>query len=294
MIFMKSALYFLGLAGGGYLLLLAGMYLFQDKLLFLPSKQMLLTPAQFGLEAEDIHPETRDGLRLHAWYFPAVKGDGIPAQNADRLILISHGNAGNISGRIEMAGAMLQTGAAVLLYDYRGYGKSEGQPDETGLYEDLRAVSAFMIEEKGYSPEDIFLYGRSLGGAVAAHGATAFPEWFGSAAGGLVLDSTFLTLRRMVRDVYPIVPSFLAKYEFNTLARIQELNAHQPALPVMIFHSPQDDVIGFHHGRQLYDALDVENREFAELRGGHNTSFFSSEAIILQHWKAFLEDSATD
>lgn len=291
---MKSVLYFLSLAGGGYLLLLSAMYVMQDRLLFLPGSQISQTPEQFGLEAREIHPETEDGLRLHGWYFPPLQGDGIPARHRDKLILISHGNAGNISGRIEMADRMLQTGAAVLLYDYRGYGKSEGRPDEAGLYEDLRTVSAFMMEEEGYQPGDLFLYGRSLGGAVAAYGAAAFTDWFGHASAGLVLDSSFTTLRHMVRDVYPFIPSALAKYDFNSLSRIAQLNEQQPDTPVMIMHSPQDDVIGIHHGKRLYNTVQTNDKTFVELRGTHNTSFFSSERIILEQWTRFLARSEED
>jgi len=256
---------------GIYIVLMGLMYLFQNKLLFMPSSGMVQTPESLGIEAEDFWVEADDGVRVHGWYFPN--------ENAEFVIVLSHGNAGNISYRIEIARTLLNTGAAVLMYDYRGYGKSEGSPSESGLYRDIEAVTEGLIDKKGYKEERIIMYGRSLGGAVAAYAATQY------SLGGLVLDSAFRNLRDMVRDVYPFVPAGLAKYEFPTEEYIQI----QRNYPVMIMHSPNDEIVGFHHGEHLYHLLD-EPKRFVELRGSHNDNFFLSKELIEENWKWYLDE----
>ena len=106
----------------GYLIILLLMYLFQDRLLFMPASEMVQNPADVGIDAEDLWAETEDGVRIHGWYFPN--------EEFNNVIVLSHGNAGNISYRVDIARTLLNTGAAVLMYDYRGYGKSEGRPSE--------------------------------------------------------------------------------------------------------------------------------------------------------------------
>lgn len=256
---------------GIYLVLMGLMYLFQNKLLFMPSSGMVQTPESLGIEAEDFWVNTDDGVRVHGWYFPN--------ENADFVIVLSHGNAGNISYRIEIARTLLNTGAAVLMYDYRGYGKSEGSPSEKGLYRDIEAVIEGLVDKKGYKEERIIMYGRSLGGAVAAYAATQYR------LGGLVLDSAFKNLRGMVRDVYPFVPARLAKYEFPTERYIQEPRSY----PVMVMHSPNDEIVGFHHGEYLYHLLE-EPKRFVELRGSHNDNFFLSKDLIEKNWKGYMDE----
>lgn len=253
----------------GYLIILLLMYLFQDRLLFMPASEMVQNPADVGIDAEDLWAETEDGVRIHGWYFPN--------EEFNNVIVLSHGNAGNISYRVDIARTLLNTGAAVLMYDYRGYGKSEGRPSEQGLYRDILAVTKALMDEKGYASEDIFHYGRSLGGAVAAYAATQIRP------GGLVLDSAFINLRMMVGDVYPFVPSALTKYRFPTESYLRRLNG----LPVMIMHSPQDEIIPYHHSERLYE-IAGEPKQFIELRGRHNENFYASRELIMKSWGEFM------
>lgn len=258
---------------GGYLLLLGLMFIFQNRLLFFPTSGMVQTPQSAGLEAEDVWIESEDGVRIHGWYFPN--------ENAEFVVVLSHGNAGNISYRVDIAGTLLEAGAAVLLYDYRGYGQSEGKPTEKGMYKDIEAVVEMLRDEKGYSEKQVIMYGRSLGGAVAAYATTKFD------LGGLVLDSAFKNLRAMVRDVYPFVPSRLARYEFPTERYIKKLHD----FPVMIMHSPNDEIVGYHNAEHLYNLLD-EPKRFVELRGGHNDNFFASRDLIEESWRWYLGEVA--
>ncbi len=267
---MRSIMSFILLLGGGFMVLLFMMFLFQDRLLFMPSKGMVQTPDSFGITFEDFWVQTEDDVQIHGWYFPL--------EHTDQVIVLSHGNAGNISHRITIAETLLETGAAVMMYDYRGYGNSEGAPNEKGLYKDIKAVVEGLKNEKGYSEENIYMYGRSLGGAVAAYAATEFN------VGGLVLDSTFKNLRSMVRDVYPFVPTFLAKYQFPTDQYLNELKN----TPVIIMHSPNDEIVGFHNGKYLYENA-REPKQFVELRGGHNTNFFESTDLIKENWRGMLK-----
>lgn len=254
---------------GVYLLLLGLMFLFQNKLLFMPSSTMFQTPQNVGLTAEDLWITTEDDVRIHGWYFPN--------ESAELVVILSHGNAGNISGRIGIAETLLESGAAVVMYDYRGYGQSEGRPTESGLYKDIEAVVHHLKAEKGYSENDMVMYGRSLGGAVAAYAATQFD------LRGLVLDSAFLNLRAMIRDVYPFVPTALARYRFPTDEYLMQLDG----LPIMIMHSPADEIVSYRQGRALYEMID-QPKMFVDLSGGHNDNFFTSRDIVQQYWSAYI------
>lgn len=268
---MKSMLSIVLTIGGIYLVLLLLMFLFQGQLLFMPSSQMAQSPDAAGMEAEDLYMETEDGVTIHGWYFPH--------EGSNQVIVLSHGNAGNISHRLDIAATLLEAGAAVLMYDYRGYGNSEGSPNEDGLYKDMRAVMGHLTGEKGYSEQEVFQYGRSLGGAVAAWAASEYE------IGGLVLDSAFTGLRAMVRDVYPFVPSFLARYNFPTKEFIKSLDG----VPVMVMHSRNDEIISFSHGEALFEAA-AEPKRFVELGGTHNDNFFVSRDLIRERWTEFLEE----
>ncbi|MDR9366427.1 MAG: alpha/beta fold hydrolase [Balneolaceae bacterium] len=265
----KKMVTLLATIAGGYLLLLIFMYLFQSKLIFLPSSDLLVTPSEAALQAEDVWIETSDAERLHGWFFPN--------DSTEYIVVLSHGNAGNISNRIDIAKFLQEAGVSVLIYDYRGYGQSSGNPSEEGLYRDIEAVVNFLKMDKGYSEQQMIMYGRSMGGAVASFAATRFN------VGGLVLDSAFKNVKAMVSDLYPFVPSFLASYKFPTEQYVQQLSG----IPVMIMHSPTDTIVDISHGIALFGAAN-DPKTFVELRGGHNDNFHASVDIHSQNWKEFL------
>jgi len=253
-----------------YLFLILLLYMFQGQMLFLPEREHFRSPQSMGLESEDVWVETSDGKRIHGWYFNK--------EGAKKVVVLSHGNAGNISGRLEIAEMLLDLDVSVLMYDYRGYGKSEGRPSEKGLYRDIEAVIEFLTEQRDYRENQIILYGRSLGGGVSAYGASKYN------IGGLVLDSAFQDLKTMASDIYPIVPTFLVRYNFSAINYLQSIEN----IPVMILHSRDDEIAGFHHGEALYEAAS-EPKTFVPLRGGHNDLFFTSNNTIKRSWKEFLE-----
>jgi hypothetical protein len=266
----KGMLNFLLIIVGGYLVLLFLMFVFQNRLIFIPTQDLLITPDQLGIEAEEIHVGTQDGEKLHGWFFP----NG----NSEYLVILCHGNAGNISTRIDIARMFERLGISIILFDYRGYGLSTGSPNEQGLYHDVEAVVEFAGSEYDYDPSNIVLYGRSLGGAVASYAATKYD------VAGLIVDSSFESLEQMVSELYPFVPAVLARHDFPTLEYLQSLEE----TPVMIMHSPDDQIIGFSHGQTLFEAAN-EPKKFVELTGGHNDSFNASIGTVAENWTQFLQ-----
>ncbi|MGF1669089.1 MAG: alpha/beta hydrolase [Balneolaceae bacterium] len=254
-----------------YLVLLSGFYFFQNSLMFIPAKEMIATPESVGLAYEEHYFETADGEKLHSWF--------IINESSDKIVKVSHGNAGNISGRVGLAKVLHEAGFSVFMYDYRGYGKSSGKPNEKGLYLDAEAALNFLTQHLQHEERNIIPFGRSLGGPVAAYIAANFK------IGGLAIDSSFINMKAIVSELYPFLPSFLTHANFPTQKYLSEIRG----IPVMILHSRDDDLIGFHHGEKLFETAS-EPKRFIELRGGHNDSFLESEAKYLRAWQDFGQE----
>ncbi|WP_031387525.1 alpha/beta hydrolase [Desulfonatronum thiodismutans] len=259
-------LLYLGLAGW--------VFVRQDALVFLPTAEISLTPADAGWEYDDLTLSTSDGVNINAWF--------VPVEDARGVVLFCHGNAGNIGHRLDSIRIFRDLGLSVLIFDYRGFGRSEGRPSESGTYLDAQAAWAFLVEEKGVEPERIIVFGRSLGGAVAGHlAAHAGQE---KPPGALILESTFTSLPDMAARLYPFLPvRWLAKYSYNTLGRLGDVHA-----PVLVVHSPEDEIIPYAHGQALYAAA-PEPKMFLEISGGHNSGFLSSGAGYVEGLRSFLE-----
>jgi len=256
--------------GFGYLLVVTAAFVFQDKLTFIPAKEHIATPGSVGLEFEDHYYTTSDGFKIHAWF--------IVNPESELVVQLSHGNAGNISGRAGLAAMLYDAGFSVFMYDYRGYGKSEGSPDEDGLYKDAAASYQYIISETGTDPGNIVQFGRSLGGAVATRLASM------EKSAGLIIDSSFTSLKELVTEVYPFLPAFLARYDFETKQHLANIKK----IPVLILHSRDDNLIGIHHGKQLYETA-ASSAEFVELEGGHNDAFLVSEDKYTEAIRNFRE-----
>lgn len=263
-----------GIAATSYISLTFLLYLFQTRLIFLPTAPMMATPASIGLPYEQVHFTAADGVKLAGWFVPA-------ADKAKFTILFFHGNAGNISHRLDTIKLYHRLGFNVFIIDYRGYGQSEGRPSEAGSYLDAEAAWHYLVEDRQVRPEQIIIVGRSLGGGVAAWLAQHYP------AGALVLESTFTSIPDMAAYQYPYLPVRpLARVRYNTLARVSTL-----ALPLLIVHSPHDEVIPYNHGRQLFEAA-PEPKQFLETQGGHNDGFLISQEIYAMELKGFIEKYA--
>src|SRR5438046_4181160 len=171
-----------------------------NSLLFLPARQVLATPAQAGLLHEEGVIETDDGERLQVWWVPARAG------SASAHVLLCHGNAGNIGDRVMHAALLCAAGFDVLLFDYRGYGRSSGRPSEEGTYRDARAARAALVARDGVDGARVLYVGESLGGAVALALALEAPP------AGLVLQSAFTSIRDMARRHYPFIQRALVPH----------------------------------------------------------------------------------
>jgi uncharacterized protein len=225
--------------------------------LYYPDKEMVATPAIDQLAFDEVFLKTSDGVRIHGWFIPGpIKGK--PA----KTIALFHGNAGNISHRLDKLLELRKLGVNVLLLDYRGYGKSGGSPSEQGTYRDGEAAYTYLTEKRKIPPADLIFYGESLGCAVAIEMARRHP------AGGLILESPFTSTIAMGKLVFPWLPvRWMVRYRYDNLTKISELH-----LPILIMHSPQDDVVPFAMGQQLYAAA-PQPKTFFELSGDHNAGY---------------------
>lgn len=257
----------------GYLFIVGLITLLQNQLIFHPAKEHWDTPDRLNMTWSEHRVKTTDGVLLHGWMI------GNPEDQP--VVVYSHGNAGNISGRIDIAGVIANQGAAVFLYDYRGYGKSEGTPTEEGIYTDGKAVVYYLRDELNISTDQMVFFGRSLGGAVATRQAAKF------VGAGLVLDSAFLSGKEIATDIYPFIPKFLVRLDFPVGEDLRRSATQR----VMIMHAKSDRIIPFRHGEELYqNASDDSSKTatFVELRGGHNTSFIESREMYARIWSEFL------
>jgi len=255
----------------GLMLLLYGM---QSRLIHLPGvpgRELTATPADVGLRWDDVIIETADGERLHGWYLPA---DDEP----HHTVLFFHGNAGNISHRLDSLEIFHELGVATLIIDYRGYGQSSGSPSEDGLYRDAQATWDYVVDSRGVPADQVIAFGRSLGAAVAAHLAAE------REVGGLILESAFTAAPDLGAELYPIFPvRLLARIEYPTREFVQRVDA-----PVLVVHSPDDEIIPFHHGEALYEAAS-DPKEFLRMQGDHNTGFLRSREVYTQGLRRWFD-----
>ncbi len=239
-------------------------YFNQDNMVFVPSRQVNLTPKSVGLKFESVLLTTPDRLRLAAWWIPSNDPQGY-------VILFCHGNGGNISHRLDYALLFHQMGLSSFHFDYRGYGNSEGTPTEAGLYLDALTAWEYLTQVRQIPPHQIILYGESLGGGVASYLATEKP------VAGLILASTFTSLTDRAKEIYPFLPvHLLSKYKFNTIDRLPQIN-----IPVLVIHSRADLIIPYHHGEKLF-AHANEPKMFLEIQGDHNEGFLESGKIYTE------------
>jgi len=212
---------------------------------FRPERGFFVTPDRFGLEYEDVVFRARDGTGLHGWFIPGrtpSSGGGQPPAT----ILFLHGVAGNISHRAENAAALhAQLDAHVFLFDYRGYGRSSGEPDEEGTYLDAEAAFDVLCQRSDLDSHRIILFGHSLGGAIAIELASRL----GPRVCGLVVESTFTSARDLARLMFPIVPENAVPDVYNSLAKIPQVRT-----PLMVTHAEQDELLPPDMGRALYES----------------------------------------
>ena len=247
------------------------LYFFQSHLVFYPEagREIIAAPSHVGLPYKDVRLTTDDGLSLHGWFIPAAEARG--------TVLFLHGNAGNISHRIDTLQMFHRLGYSTLIFDYRGYGNSGGTPSEQGTYRDAEAAWRYLTEQRRIPSCRIVLFGESLGGAVAS--------WLAARQkpAALVIASGFTSVPDLAQHFYPYLPvRWLAHLRYDTRKNLRAV-----AVPVLIAHSPEDEIIPFEHGQALYAAANSPKR-FLELGGGHNDGFIFMRESWVKELKDFL------
>jgi fermentation-respiration switch protein FrsA (DUF1100 family) len=242
---------------------------FERRNLYFPLRHIEAVPGDFGMNYENIELIAEDGIRITGWYIPS---------NKPRAVLIfCHGNGGNISHRMDKIKVFNDLNADVLIFDYRGYGESEGSPSENGLYFDAEAVYQYLIKDRKVSPGTIIAYGESLGGAVAVHLAA------GHTMGALIIEGGFTSVRDMAKRYFPFIPTFIYKSRYDSLKKIRGLQ-----VPLLLLHSEGDEIVPFELGKRLYEAAEGP-KDFIWLSGGHNDAFLVSRDIFESGIASFLD-----
>ena len=241
-----------------------------SRFIYYPDPKWIVTPSRLGLEAEEVLLAPEPGVQLHAWFFP--RPDPLAS------LLFCHGNAGNVSHRLENVFHLLQTGFQVLLFDYRGYGHSTGQPSEEGLYRDAVSAWTHLVDRADTASASRIIFGRSLGGAVAIELATRVQ------ADGLIVESTFTSIRTLARLVLPLpMPELPVKYD--SLSKIGQIGA-----PLLAIHGTRDELIPFADGQVLFDAAPEPKAWYPIPGAGHNDTYLTGSDAYFQRLAAFASE----
>jgi hypothetical protein len=243
---------------------------FVEKQVFFPDTTIEQTPADFDLPFEDIWFASSDSVRLHGWL--------IPASPSNHIFLFCHGNAGNISHRLDNVRLLNQRGISVFIFDYRGYGRSNGRISEKGFYLDSEAAYQVARKWADQHKAKLVVFGRSLGGIAATHlGAT-------KSCDGLILESTFTNMGAMARAHYPLpFAESLLKHRLNAVGEIDQVRA-----PILFFHGDKDRIVPIRLGRGLFEAA-PNPKEFIIIPGaGHNDTYYVAGKDYFDKLESFL------
>lgn len=258
------------------LLILAGILFYpqlENRLIFYPDKGFDDSPSNWNLSYRDVLLRTRDGEKLHCWFFP------VPGKSP--VLLFCHGNAGNISHRIENVERLVQRGISVFLLSYRGYGKSTGRPSEKGIYLDGLAAYDYLTETERIPPNRIAIFGRSLGGAVAIEVALQ------REVKCIVTESTFTSLRDMSKTMFPwaLFSPFIPNH-YDNGTKIATLS-----VPKLIVHGKNDEIVPFRIGEKLF-TLAKDKKKFLAIEGaGHNDTYIVGGTAYFNEIVSFIFDS---
>ena len=254
-----------------YIIFAGFLFISQSHYIYYPVHALSTDPGSIGLNFESVSFETTDRVKLSGWF--------IPGENARGVILFCHGNAGNISHRLESIQIFHQLGLDIFIFDYRGYGQSEGKPTEPGTYQDAEAAWRYLTEERQVNPNKVIVFGRSLGGAVASWLAQRHTP------GALIVESTFTSLPDIAASVYPYLPvRLLLRFKYNTAEYLGRINC-----PVLIVHSRNDEIMPFSHGQRLFE-IAKEPKKFLEITGTHNEGFITSGKSYEDGLNAFVSE----
>ena len=242
--------------------------LFEYVQVYQPRTELVHAPTDVHPSPEEFYLPSGDAYRIHGWFFSAVE-DG---PWSDWVVLISHGNGGNISYRLGLYEIWLREGFSVMVYDYRGYGRSSGRPSEEGTYQDAVAAYQWLRQEKRFPTDKIIAMGESLGGAVATELAVRQP------IAALVLQSTFTRIIDIGKELFPFLPvETLSTINYDTRSKLPSVK-----IPKLILHSREDGMIPFHHAEKNHAAC-PEPKLFGEITGGHNDPLHATAEAYHRH-----------
>lgn len=251
----------------GLLLIMSGCV---SHVVYQPQGEVRYSPKDAGLTYEDVRLNAKDAVTLSGWWVPAEKDRG--------TVLFCHGNGGNISSCLDSILIANRLGLNMFIFDYRGYGKSDGSPTEQGTYLDAEAAWAYLVDIRKIPPYEIVVWGRSLGGAIAARTAAEHEP------GALIVESAFTSIKDIVHDRADWVPSwFLKDYAYPTCEYLEKVTA-----PVLVIHGRDDEMIPFKHGRALYDSI-RGTKNFVEIRGSHNRGYIESLEVYESSIHGFID-----
>jgi len=256
----------------GLILILAGC---SSMFIYYPEKKIMRTPADLNLAYESVYIKTKDKITVSGWW--------VPVTGARRVVLFFYGNGGNISYYLDILSIFGKLGLSTLMIDYRGYGMSGGHPNEEGTYNDAQAAWDFLIHEMNIPPDKIIVMGRSLGGAIAG--------WLAShnTPKLLILESSFLSFARVAKNLYPWAPTtILFGNIYNTAAHLEQVRC-----PVLVIHSPDDEIVPFNHGLQLFELVQGP-KKFLKISGSHNGGFYQSLEIYREGLADFIAQYMRD
>lgn len=256
----------------GFVCLIVYVRFLESSRLFASTREILATPKEAGLDFEDVYFSTSDHLRLNGWLVKATEAP----QNASTF-LFCHGNAGNIGDRIEKIRRFHEFGVNVFIFDYRGFGKSQGRPTEEGMYRDAKAAYTYLKSRQDIASERIIVYGASMGGVAAIDLASQ------QKVAALIIDSTWTSAADMAKTIAPFVPSFILTARLDNASKIKTI-----MVPKLVIHSPDDQSVPFALGQKLF-ALAPEPKEFLQIFGSHSQGYETSREIFFPGIRNFLD-----
>ena len=244
---------------------------FERNSIYFPYKRIETTPEFIGLPYEDVYLETSDGVKINAWFVPASSPRG--------TILFCHGNAGNISHRLEMIKMLNELDLNVFIFDYRGYGKSAGFPSEKGTYLDALAAYEYLKTRDDVDSEKIIVHGKSLGAAITIDLSTRVTPR------AIICESAFTSIADIGQEIYPFLPMKLINtIKYDNLSKIDKLD-----MPKLVIHSREDEIIPFHHGQRLFEKA-AGSKEFYQMKGSHNEGIMVYRDEYLREIDKFLRE----
>ncbi|MBI3610911.1 MAG: alpha/beta hydrolase [Nitrospirae bacterium] len=255
-----------------WVLLLTGCRV-DKEFIFHPSREIEATPESVGLAYEDVYFKTADGVRLNGWF--------IPAPGSPDVMIWFHGNAGNISHRVDNLRRVYdELGVSAFIFDYREYGRSEGSVSEAGTYRDAEAALDYLKSRTGLNADRMIYFGRSLGAAIAVELALKAPPR------ALILESPMTSIREMARKVMPYLPvGFLINTEYDSLSKIGRIH-----VPILILHGDRDEVVPFEQGKKMFAAANPPKEFYVIPGASHNDTYLVGGKPYWETWRKFLRD----